>query len=166
MTASFMHSREGAIQGDPLTMSKYGICILPLMKNCKREIPDATQPWYADNSGALGRLARIETYFNSITRQGLGNRCYSEPSKSVLIVHPENLEARKEFGSRHGFKVVMSARYLRGYIGDDRSKSNLLRERTLAWENNIRTTSETAGEFPQESYAAVVCEIQRERIFM
>ena len=35
-------------------MIYYGICILTLIKNLKREIPDITQTWYADNSGSLG----------------------------------------------------------------------------------------------------------------
>ena len=62
----------GVTQGDPLAMITYGIGILPLINNIKREIPDVTQPWYADNSGALGMFARIETYFDSLTRQGPG----------------------------------------------------------------------------------------------
>ena len=43
----------------------------------------------------------------------------------------------------------MGARYLGGYIGDDKSKQNWLRERTLTWENNINTISETAEKYPQ-----------------
>ena len=80
-------------QGDPLTMITYRIGILPLIKNLKREIPDVTQPWYADDSGYLGTFTRLETYFNSLTRQGLGWGYHPEPYKSVLIVCPENIEA-------------------------------------------------------------------------
>ena len=69
-TASFMHSRGGVIKGDPLEMISYGIGILPLIKNLKWDIPDVTQTWYADNTGALVTFTRIETYFNSLTRQG------------------------------------------------------------------------------------------------
>ena len=39
-TTSFLHSKEGVTQGDPLSMIAYRICILPLIKNLKREIPD------------------------------------------------------------------------------------------------------------------------------
>ena len=53
-------------------MIAYGIGILPLIKNLKRGIPDATQPWYADDVGDLDRLARIETYFDLLTHQGPG----------------------------------------------------------------------------------------------
>ena len=51
-------------QGVTLAMITYGIGILPLIKNLKRDIPDVTQPWYADNARALGPFARIETYFD------------------------------------------------------------------------------------------------------
>ena len=38
------------------------------------------------------------------------------------MVHLDNIEAGKVFGSRHVFKVYMSARYLVGYIEGDDSK--------------------------------------------
>ena len=96
-TASIIHSREGMTQGGPLAMIVYGIGILPLIKNLKREIPDVTHPWYAEDAGALGTFARLETYFDSLTRQVLGPGYHSYPTKSVLIVRPDNLEAVKMF---------------------------------------------------------------------
>ena len=114
-------------QGDPLAMIAYGIGILPLINNLKREIPDVTQTWYADESGALGTFARLETYFDSMTHQGLGRGYHLDHTKSVLIVRPENLEARKVFGARHGFRVCTGTRYIGGYIGDNESKHDWLR---------------------------------------
>ena len=55
-------------QEDPPEIIAYGIGILSLIKNLKQEIPDFPQPWYADGAGALGMFARIETYYNSLTR--------------------------------------------------------------------------------------------------
>ena len=60
----------------------------------------------------------------------------------------------------------MGARYLGGYIGDDKSKSNLLRERMLTWDNNVGTISKTAGKYPQESYSTVASAIKLEWIFI
>ena len=54
------------------------------------------------------------------------------------------------------------AHYLGGYIGDNKSKRDWLRERTLTWEKNINTIRKTAGKYPQESYAAIVRVIQSE----
>ena len=150
-------------QGEPLAMIAYDIRILPLIKKVKRYIPDITQPWYDDDAGYIVTFAIIQTYFNLLTHQGLWQRYYPEPSKSVLIVHPENLEAGKVFGAHHGFKVCKGARYLGGYIGDNKSKRNWLRERTLMWKNNIGTIRE---KYPQESYYTVACTIQPERIFL
>ena len=146
--ASFLHSKEGMTQGDPLAMIVYRIGILPLINNLKHDIPDVIQPWYADKDIALGTSTRIETYLNSLTRQGLGRGYYTELSKSVLIAHPENLESRNEFGARHGLKVCKGACYLWGYIGDDKSNSNWLRERMLTWEENINRIRKIAGKYP------------------
>ena len=142
------------------------IGILPLIKNPKQEIPDITQPWYADDAGALGTFTRIETHFNSSTRQGPGHGYYPKPSKSLLIMHPENIETGKDFGAHHGFRVCTGARYLGGYIGDNESQINWLRERTLTWEKNINKISETAMKCPQESYATLVRAIQIEWIIL
>ena len=162
-TDSFLHSMEGVAQGDPLAMIAYGVSILPLIKNLKREIPAVTQPWYADDAGAFCTFVIIETYFNLLTNPGPGHGYYPELSKSVLIVHPDNIEAGKLFGTCRGFKVCTGVRYLGGYIGDDKSKRNWLIDRALIWEKRIGMISKTAGKHPQESYAAVARVIQSAR---
>ena len=62
--------------------------------------------------------------------------------------------------------MCTGARYLGGYIGGDESKSDWLRERTMRQEKKINTISKTAGKYPQESYTAVLYEIQSEWIFI
>ena len=136
------------------------------ISNPKREISDVTQHWYADDARYLGTFAIIETYFDSLTRQVPGRGYYPKPSKSILVVHPDHLEARKEFGSRHGFKLCTGAHYFGGCIGDDKSKSDWMRENTLMWEKNINTISKIAGKCPQDSYPTVVNVIQAEWIFL
>ena len=108
-------------------MIAYGIGILPLIKNLKRDIPDVTQALYDEDAGSLGTSAIIETYFDFLKRQGPVHGYYLKPSKSLLILHPDNIKVRKEFGAHHGFKLCMGACYLGGYIGDDESKSDFLR---------------------------------------
>ena len=62
-TAIIIHSREGMAQGYPLTMIAYGIGIIPLIKNLKQEIPDVTQPCYADDAGVLGTFRDTRDLF-------------------------------------------------------------------------------------------------------
>ena len=52
---------------------------------------------------------------------------YPDLTKSMLIVHPENIEAGKRFGVSYKLKVFKGARYLGGYIGDDKSKHNWIK---------------------------------------
>ena len=134
-------------------MIAYGIGILPVIKNLRRALPDVTQPWYDDYARDLGMFAILETYFDLLPHQVPVRGYHPKPSKSVLIVCPDNIEAGNFFGRRHGFKVCTGARYLGGYIKDDESKRDWLRKRTLTWEKNINTISKTMGKYPQEIYA-------------
>ena len=91
-------------------MVAYGIGLPPLIKRLKLAHTDIAQPWYVDDTGALCTLDNIGLYFNSLKRYGLGHGYYPEPSKSVVIVHLDNLAAGKYFGLCHGFKVCTGAR--------------------------------------------------------
>ena len=106
----------------------------------------------------------IELYFNLLKHYGSGCGYYPKTSKSVLIVHPDNLETGNQFGLCHGFKVFTSEWYFGGFIGDDKSKLDWIQDRTLTWENNIIKIIETVEKYTQESYDAVVHVIQPEWI--
>ena len=81
---------------------------------------------------------------------------YPEPSKRVLIAHPDNLESRKMFGLCHRFKVCTSAQYLGGFIGDNKSKRDRQKKFTKTWERKICKIRKTARKCTQESYAVEV----------
>ena len=95
------------------------IIVLPPVKQLKAVYPDVTQPWCTDNDGALGTFDNIRLYFNLLKQFVLGHEYYPEPFKIVIIVHPNNVESRKDFGLRHGFTVCTGAHYLGCFIGDD-----------------------------------------------
>ena len=147
-------------QGDHIAMIAYGLVILPLIKDLKRDLPDVNLPWYADDSVALGTFAIIEAYFHSLKRQGPVQGHYTEPSKSILIVHLGNLNSVKLFGVCHGFKVCTGMHYIGGFVEDNESKHGWLKDHTSTWDRIIFTFRKTAGEYPQDSYSAVVLMIQ------
>ena len=74
---------------------------------------------------------------------------YHDPIKSILIVHPDNLEMGKIFGANHGFTVCMGARYLWGYIRDDKSKHDWLRNWREKWKRKTHAVTKTAGKYPK-----------------
>ena len=61
--ATIIHSKEGVTQGDPLSMVVYGIGLLPLTLQLKREFPTMYQPWYADDAGVGATYNDIKLYF-------------------------------------------------------------------------------------------------------
>ena len=72
----------------------------------------------------------------------------------------------KLFCASRRFKVCTSVRYLGIYIRDKESKRDWLKDRMDKWEKNICAVTKTAWKYLQESYAAVVRDIQSERIFL
>ena len=80
----------------------------------------------------------------------------ADPTKRIMIVHPENTKARKRFGAHYGLKMCMGARYLSGYIWCDKSKRSCLKKTTEKWEKKIHAATKTAGKYPQKGYTTVV----------
>ena len=48
--AIFMHSKEGVTQEYHIVMIAYSIGSLPLIKNIKRDLPNFSQTWYAEDA--------------------------------------------------------------------------------------------------------------------
>ena len=73
-------------------MVAYGIEIISLIKCLKSTYPDVTQPWYADDDGALGMFDNLEQYFNSLKHKGPAWGYYPDPNKIIMIVRSNNIE--------------------------------------------------------------------------
>ena len=103
-------------QGGELAIVAYNIGFLPLIKLLKAYYTDVTHPWYVCGAGALGAFDKIGLHFNWLKQFGPGSGYYPETSKIILIIHPDNLAAGKEFGLRHRFKVCTGMCYLGGFM--------------------------------------------------
>ena len=128
--ANIIRSREGVTQGDPLDMVSYIILTLLLIKRLNPTYSDVTQTWNDNGVGSLGTFNNLEQYSNSLKRNNTYRGYYLGPTKIIMIVHPINLESGGLFGQCHGFKVCTGARYLGGYIQDDKSKVDWLKKHT------------------------------------
>ena len=47
--AHILLSEEGVSQGDPLAMVLYGVALLPLAEQLRRDVPEVTTPQFADD---------------------------------------------------------------------------------------------------------------------
>ena len=91
---------------------------------------------------------------------------YPDPTKIIMILHPDNSKAWKLFGAGHGFKFCMGSRYLGNYIRDYKSKRAWIKHQMDKWDRNICAATKTAGRYTQESYAVVDRAIQLEWILL
>ena len=163
---TFLFSKEGVTQGDPLAMVVYGIGALPLCRTIKDEVPECHQPWYADDAGAGGKFDDILNYFNVLTNEGPARGYFPEPSKSILIVKPQSVEAAKAKFQHLGFQVVTGARYLGGFIGTEESKMEWVRGKVEKWAEHVRSLSVVARSSPHCAFVGLQKSLQSEWIHL
>ena len=160
--ADFLMSKEGVTQGDPLSMILYGIGMLPLTKLLKKEIPDCIQPWYADDAGAGGSFEAIEDFFNLLVEEGPARGYFPEPTKSILVVKPQLVEAAKLRFEPLGFKISTGDRYLGGFLGDSTSQGAYIDKKVEGWVDGIARLSRIAISSPQCAFIALQKSYQQE----
>jgi hypothetical protein len=164
--ALFIESKEGVTQGDPLAMAAYGILLLPLIRQLKREIPEVSQPWYADDAGAGGNFDSLRRYFERLQEIGPSRGYFPEPSKSILVVLEHNREKAESSFHDLGFKVCNGSRYLGGYIGDSAAQQTWIEKKTKAWADSVTELAMVAARFPQAAYAGLQKSLQQEWQFL
>ena len=115
-------SKEGVTQGDPLAMICYGLASLPLIRSLKEENASWRQVWYADDAGIYGKLQDIRRVYLDLATKGPKWGYIPEPSKSILVIREESFESAKNILGDLNFKVQSGARYLGGFVGDEKKK--------------------------------------------
>jgi hypothetical protein len=165
-SALFIMSREGVTQGDPMAMVAYGLMLLPLIKLLKKEHPDVSQPWYADDAGAGGSFTAIRKQFESLQKLGPARGYFPEPSKSILVVRETNLAAAKAALGDLGFRITTGNRYLGGFIGEAAPQEEWVREQTSAWADAVTTLAKVCKRYPQLAYAGLQKSLQQEWQFL
>lgn len=162
-TEHIILSKEGTTQGDPLAMMMYAIGILTIIKSLKSE--DYRQTWYADDSACLGKLAQVRRWFDVLMREGPKWGYFPEPSKSVLVVKPNQETEAKTLFSDLKVSIVTSHRFLGGVIGTKDAKINFVKEKVAMWVDCIKKLSNAAVKSPQAAYTSFTKSLQAEWIF-
>ena len=129
-SGNFLDSKEGMTQGDPLAMITYGIGVLPLIRELRGAHPHVTQPWYADNARAGDTFKHILAHLRDLQVRGPPRGCYPEPTKSILVVAPQNVSWVEELFRGMIIKLVTVHQYLGGFIGDSEAEKRRLAQKT------------------------------------
>jgi hypothetical protein len=165
-TMFLLNSKEGVMQGDPLSMFAYGIGILPLIKCLQSKFPAVKQPWYADDAGAGGCFTDLRKFFLRLQEIGPSYGYFPEPSKSILIVRAHNLHAAKPAFADLHFKVQTGSRYLGGYIGSKVDRDLWVQEKVSFWTSAMTDLAFTAISHPQTAFAGLQKSLQHEWQFV
>ena len=77
-----MWSKEGSIQGCPLSMFLYGIGVLPLIRKLKVLHPDVIQLWFADDAAGAGGWEQLGLFYEDLLLYGPAFRYNPNPANT------------------------------------------------------------------------------------
>jgi hypothetical protein len=130
-TGVMLFSKEGVTQGDPISMFAYGVGVLPLIRQLKKQFPEVGQPWYADDAGAARNFDSIRSHFIRLQEIGPNFGYFPEISKSIIVVPQHNLEAATLAFADMGFEVTTGHRYLGGFLSEPDALKNWLAKKHI-----------------------------------
>ena len=149
-----LFSREGTIQGDPLSMTMFALAIVPLIQ--KVSTKHTTQSWFADDSACGGQLRWLRKWWDSLLVMGPAFGYYPNAVKTSLVVKPEKVEeAHLEFKGTGVEITTVGRRYLGGCIGSREYARDDLAARVEQWTEEVTTLANFAQSQPHASYAAL-----------
>ena len=108
----FLHIKEGVTHGDPLNMIKYGLGILPLIRDLWTAHPGSTETYYGDYAGAGGTFEGILQHLDDLMLGGPPWDYFPETTKRSLVMSPRNVSHTEALFSAYGLQVVKRSRYL------------------------------------------------------
>ena len=87
---------------------------------------------------------------------------FPEPTKSILVVQPANVERAKATFAHLGFTIVTGARYLGGHVGTDESRDEWVRGKVNLWSEGIEALSKVAQSSPHAAFVGLQKSLQSE----
>lgn len=161
----FILSKEGVIQGDPLSMLLYSVVTYPLVCSLVDRLK-WHQSWYADDSACVSSFDHLLEWFHLLSKKGSAYGYLTQPHKSLVIVHPNKTQLAREVFKDSGIRVVSGGRYLGGFVGDEEERKVFLRGKIHIWDECIRRLAGIAVHQPQASYVALTISLKFEWQFI
>ena len=157
-----MQSKEGVTQGDPLAMVLYGLTLLPLTEALQEAEPTVLQPWYPDDTAAIGWVLRIARFMKMLKFLGPHRGYFPEPAKSIIICKPEHRKAVETALAEFNFRYEEGHHYVGGFIGTTDAKLAWLKPKIEAWVYGVQELASVAKHFPQTAHAGLTMSLQSE----
>ena len=104
-----LKSSEGTTQGDPLSMSIYGISLIPLML-ALQNTSNTKQCWLADDASGAGSIKDVLKWWQSLEKMGPMFGYHPNALKCSLIVKPNKYEEAMEAFQNTGINVTTEGR--------------------------------------------------------
>ena len=124
--------------------------------------PCVTQPWYADDLGVGGKFKHILAHLWGLQARGPPRGYYPEPTKSILVVAPQNVGQAEEFFWGMGIQVVMVHQYLGGFIGDREAENRWLADKITGWAESVETIAGVSRKHLQSEYTGLQKSLHQE----
>ena len=159
---NIIYSREGVVQGDPLSMFAYSVATIPLIRQLEAPVM-WRQLWFADDSTVVGDVSVIKNWFDRLLSVGPLFGYFPEPSKSSLIVKDTTLPSAEQSFNGSGVSIVLCGRYLGGVRAGVES---FVLSQVSNWSNYVSLLSSIAADQPQAAYIALTKSLQSEWIFL
>ena len=86
-------------------MMRLGIALLLLYKRMRLEVPQAFQPWFADDSGVVGQAEHSTQYLAYLMNHGPKYGYYPLPENSWYICKVKDEAVAKEAFATQGLKI-------------------------------------------------------------
>ena len=98
--------------------------------------------------------------------QGPPRGYFLDPTKSILIVSPQNVLRAEALFWRYGLQVVMGSRYLGGFIGTETAQDRWMEEKVVGWRDLVATLAGVERWHPQTDYTVLQKSLQQEWAFV
>ena len=76
-----------------------------------------------------GTLREIWKYMDKFMVRGPPRGYFPDPTKSILVVSPRNVQRVEAFSWGYGIHTVTGSRYLGGFLGSKAAQDHWLREK-------------------------------------
>ena len=104
-----LKSSEGTTQGDPLSMSIYGISLIPLIL-ALQNTSNTKQCWLADDASGAGSIKDVLKWWQSLEKMGPMFGYHPNALKCWLIVKPNKYEEAMEAFQNTGINITTEGR--------------------------------------------------------